>query len=374
MIEVLLTVLIILVSGGFFYLYKKLEKPQEDREAQEKFQKMLFELESIQKNMQESRKETYENLDKNARSVQDRLDKTIGFLTKELRDVNTSVDKRLENNAKNLNERLDNASKVIAGVKVEMGKIQPHIHDLANIFKGPKSRGIIGEQILEEVLSQRLPADMWEKQYAFSSGDIVDVIIKTSSGIVPIDSKFPLDNYKKMVTSEHESEIAAFKKEFEKDVKKQIADIAKKYIRPEERTTPFAIMYLPSEDIYYEAVIRSEALAHYANEKNVTIVSPNVFYHFLGIVLLSLQSQKINEQAGEVLKMIKGVKTDSGKFADSLGVLSKHINNSYNTMGKVTDGFGKLANKIDQASDFGAQIPQGVTSDVKSIEDNNLFD
>lgn len=362
-------VLAVLLIGGIWWLSTKLQKPEEDTESREKFERALFQIEQLQKLLTENRRETADNLAQNAKTVQERLDKTIDYLTKQLSEVNKSVDGKLTENSKILGERLDSAAKVIGAVKGELGKMQemgPHIKSLANIFHSPKLRGGMGEKILETVLTERLPRDMWQLQHGFKHGETVDAAIFTKSGLIPIDAKFPLDNFRKLIESDNEDQKLAAKKEFEKDVKKQITDIAKKYIRPDEGTTPFAIMYLPAEDLYYEAAIRSEHLTDFAAEKNVTMVSPNIFYHFLGIVLLSLQSQKMNEQAGKVLQLIKGVKVESEKFEETLGVLGRHISNSSKTMEKVESGFTKLTGKIDTVTEVGELVP-GTEDDQKTL-------
>lgn len=374
--ELLMAILALILIGGVYLILREI-KNQKNTEDTEKLQKMLYELENLQKTVVDTRKETSDNLRENSKSVQERLDQTIASLNKQLSDVNQSVNTNLTSNNKILGERLDQASAVIGAVKKELGRVQelgPQISDLAKIFSSPKLRGGMGEKILEEVLSQRLPAEMWQMQYCFKSGETVDAVIFTKSGIVPIDAKFPLDNYRKMINGETEADKATAQKEFQKDVKKQISAIAKKYIVPEEHTTPFALMYLPAEDIYYEAVIRSDGLADFASENNVTIVSPNIFYHFLGIVLLSLQSQKIEQKAGEVLKIIKGVKVEADKFEKDLGVLASHIKNSGNAMDRVNTGYNKLAGKIESASDYGNDVIGAKKPEEIAEKSETLFD
>lgn len=305
----------VLCFGMLFFIYQKVSNNKEiDKDAQ----KTLFHLERIEKLMNENRKETAGNLSQNQKQIQ---------------------------------ERLDYSSKIIQSIQGELGKIQeitPHIQSLSNIFNSPKLRGGMGEKILESVLNERLPKEMWDTQYRFNNGETVDAIIKTQNGIIPIDSKFPLDNYRKLVEADTESEKEQSRKDFEKDVKKHITDISKKYILPEERTTNFAIIYFPTEALYYEAVIRSESLMEFAIQKNITPVSPNIFYHFLGVILSALQSQRINEQADIILRMINGIQVESDKFGDALGVLQKHISNSSKAMQKVQGGYEKLSGKIEK--------------------------
>jgi DNA recombination protein RmuC len=352
--------LAVVFIAGVIYLARKLDSAQ-NKDELEKLREALYQVKELRENVRETRVETQTGLSKNAESIQRRLDKTIEMLSNQFDRMNKSVDSKLNDSSKILGERLDNASKVIGSLHQELGKMHelgPRIHELANIFQQPKLRGGMGEKILSEVLEARLPRDLWQTQYKFKSGSVVDAAIFTQKKkrIIPIDAKFPLDNFRKLIDSETEEQKTQARKDFEKDIKRQIDDIAKKYINPDERTTPFALMYLPSEDIYYEAAIRSESLNDYAVEKNVTIVSPNIFYHFLGIVLLSLQSQKIEEKAEEVLKMIGSVKSEATKFGKELGTLSGHISNSHKSIERVNSGFEKLSGKIDNVSDYSGEL------------------
>ena len=191
-------------------------------------------------------------------------DKSQEILMKWLGEMRSSVDKntdtlekRLESTNKAINERLDNAAKVIGMVGKEVGQMSEigrSMKDLQDFLRSPKLRGNIGEQVLKELLGQFLPKESFHLQYRFRSGEVVDAAIKTESGIIPIDSKFPLENFKNMHKAETEAERKSFEKEFTRDVKKHIEDIAKKYILPEEGTIDYALMYLPSESVFYDVL------------------------------------------------------------------------------------------------------------------------
>lgn len=275
-----------------------------------------------------------------------------------------SMDKRLDNNSQQLNSRLDKAAEVISGVQKnigEMSEIGRSMKDLQEFLTSPKLRGNIGEQILKELLSQYLPKNSFHLQYAFKDGSIVDAVIKTEAGIVPIDSKFPMENFRKMNSAESETEKKSFEKLFITDVKKHIDAISKKYIVTAEGTMDYALMYVPSEAIYYEIVNNSD-LFDYAAEKRILPVSPMTFYAYLRAILLGFEGQKISKQANEILNGIRSIQKEYEKVGEAVDVLGKHITNSYNMMTNVSTGFNKLGIKIKTTSAL-------KHSDEKLIED-----
>ncbi len=259
-----------------------------------------------------------------------------------------SMDKRLDNNSQQLNSRLDKAAEVIAGVQKnigEMSEIGRSMKDLQDLLKSPKLRGNIGEQVLKELLSQMLPKSSFHLQYSFKSGSIVDAAIKTEAGIIPIDSKFPLENFRKLSKAESETDKKIFEKEFISDVKKHIDAISGKYILTDEGTIDYALMYVPSEAIYYE-IVNNSALYDYAAGKRVLPVSPMTFYAYLRSILIGFEGQKITKQAQEILAGIRSIQKDYEKVREGIEVLGKHVTNSYNMMNQVNTGFEKLGVKI----------------------------
>src|SRR5258708_10782925 len=168
-----------------------------------------------------------------------------------------TTNNRLESQGKSFNERLDNATQVISQVQRnigEMSEIGRSMKDLQEFLQSPKLRGNIGEQVLKELLGQSLPKNSFNLQYEFKSGVKVDAAIKTAAGIVPIDSKFPMENFRRMSNEKGEQDRKVAAKSFEQDVRKHIDDIAKKYILTDEGTIDYALMYIPSEAVYYEIV------------------------------------------------------------------------------------------------------------------------
>ncbi len=259
-----------------------------------------------------------------------------------------SMDKRLDSNSQQLNTRLDNAARVISAVQKnigEMSEIGRSMKDLQDLLKSPKMRGNIGEQVLKQLLGQMLPKSSFYLQYSFKSGSIVDAAIKTEAGIIPIDSKFPLENFRKMSAAESEADKKMSEKEFVSDVKKHIDAIASKYILTNEGTIDYALMYIPSEAVYYE-IVNNSTLYDYASHKRVLPVSPMTFYAYLRSILIGFEGQKITEQAQEILAGIRSIQKDYENVSEGIDTLGKHITNSYNMMTNVQTGFGKLGVKI----------------------------
>lgn len=259
-----------------------------------------------------------------------------------------SMDKRLDFNSQELNNRLDNAARVISQVSRnigEMSEIGRSMRELQEFLRSPKLRGNIGEQVLKQLLGQMLPKQSFHLQYAFKSGVIVDAAIKTEAGIIPIDSKFPMENFRKMMAEGIESEKKAAEREFISDVKKHIDAISKKYILPTEGTIDYALMYVPSESVYYE-IVNSSSLFDYSSKLRVLPVSPMTFYAYLRAILMGFEGQKISRQAQKILAGLRAIQGEYEKVGGSLDTLGKHVTNSYNMMNQIETGFMKLGEKI----------------------------
>jgi DNA recombination protein RmuC len=287
--------------------------------------------------------------------------------SEELLEYLKTTNTRLDEQGKAFNLRLDNAAKVIGDVQKnigEMSEIGRGMKDLQEFLRSPKLRGNVGEQILKELLAQYLPKQSFHLQYTFKSGDKVDAAIKTSAGIIPVDSKFPMENFRKINSAKEDNEKKLYEREFEKDVRKHIDDIGRKYILTDEGTIDYALMYIPSEAVYYE-VVNNAKLFDYSGEKRVLPVSPTTFYAYMRAILMSFEGQKIEAQAREILSALRAIQKDYGKVGYTLSVLQKHLTNAYNTMSSVLSGFTQLGQKITSTQSLGA----GVKEKVKEIEE-----
>jgi DNA recombination protein RmuC len=217
--------------------------------------------------------------------------------------------------------------------------------ELQEFLKSPKLRGNIGEQVLKDLIAQMFPKNSFNLQYQFKSGEKVDAAIKTDAGILPIDSKFPMENFQKMMSAESEKEKSSFEKEFIRDVRKHIDTIAKKYILPSEGTMDFALMYVPSESVYYELVNLTEIMDH-ARKSRVYIVSPTTLYAHLQTILLSFEGRKIESKSKEVFRLLRALQIDYEKVNENMGILGKHLGNASAQFANVATGFTQLGQKL----------------------------
>lgn len=286
-----------------------------------------------------------------------------------LKSMQSSIDKNsesttrtLQENSKQLNERLDKAAAVIRDVGVEVGQMSEigrSMKELQDFLKSPKLRGNIGEQVLKDLITQIFPKNSFNLQYTFQSGEKVDAAIKTDAGILPIDAKFPMENFQKLAKSKNEDEVRLNRREFEKDIKKHIDTIAKKYILPDEGTMDFALMYVPSESVFYE-LVNMESVLEYAKNKRIYIVSPSTLYAHLQTILLSFEGKKIETESREVFRLLRALQIDYEKVNESMDVLGKHIGNASNQYVNVNKGFGTLGQKLSSAKQLGKEIKKEI--------------
>lgn len=259
---------------------------------------------------------------------------------------------RLDDTTKAINERLDRAAQVISEVTHELGGVKEighQIQSFQDFLKSPKLRGNIGEQVLQDLLEQFFSKDHFVMQYKFRSGQIVDAILKTNDGIIPIDAKFPLESFQRYLSSKDEEEQTKIFKECIKAVKTKIDEISNKYILPEEGTVDFAVMYIPSEVIYYELVSKSDFdLDNYAKQKKVYFVSPNTFYYFIKIIMVGMKGQQLQEEAKKIIRILQAVEHDTQKLGEILGVATGHIANAKNALDKVNNEYTKLYGHVEQ--------------------------
>ncbi|HCA80423.1 MAG TPA: hypothetical protein DEP53_11895 [Bacteroidetes bacterium] len=296
-------------------------------------------------------KNTSDSLSQSLRAMQDALHQGLRMTSETMNQQLSSVTSQLQNNTGQVGSRLDNAAKVIQDVQNklgELGKATQEIKELGQsvskleeMLKAPKLRGGLGELLLEDLLKQVLPTGSYEMQYRFKSGQAVDAVIRLSGGMVPVDSKFPLENFQKMLDAKTEQEKRTAVRTFRSDVKKHIDAIAEKYILPDEGTFDFALMYVPAENIYYETIIKDETVAEeeglfsYAMNKKVVPVSPNSFYAHLRVIVLGFKGLKIERSAKEILQGLERLGSELGKFSDTFDTLGQQLSNAKNNFDKA---------------------------------------
>jgi len=272
--------------------------------------------------------------------------------TKELKKDDAPMVGIIKQDIENLRKKFEDGYSKMA---YELGKVQEvghNIKEFQEFLRSPKLRGNIGEQILRDLLEQMLPRENFSLQYQFHEGQIVDAIVKTNQGIIPIDSKFPMENFRLMQKSKDNAEKDMAKRNFARDIKKHINDISKKYILPSEGTVDFALMYVPSEPIYYEITLNQPEILDYGYDKKIYFVSPNSFYYFLKIIMVGLEGAKIEQGAKRILNGMKAVQQESLKFEEELSVLTSHINHAKTSSDRAQNRFGRLSGKIERLGEL----------------------
>ena len=273
----------------------------------------------------------------------------------QLQKSNQNINQTLQQNTQAISERLDRAARVIGSLQKEAGQfseIGRSMRDLQEFLKSPKLRGNIGEEVLKDLIGQMFPKNAVHLQYSFKSGEKVDAALKTDAGLLPIDSKFPMENFQRLIKAETEATKKSARSAFIADVKKHIKTISRKYILPEEGTMDFALMYIPSEAVFYE-VANIPNLVDFARSQRVYPVSPTTLYVHLQTILLSFEGKKIEARSREVFRLLRAIRKDYEKTEGSLSVLGRHLQNAYNQMQNVISGFTLLGQKLSSTQILG---------------------
>ena len=276
-----------------------------------------------------------------------------------------TVDRRLAELDTKVDRRLESASQTTAKIHEQLGKVGAsttemleRAKDLARLeqaLRPPKARGGFGELLLENLLRDRLPPAAFDLQYGFSGGERVDAVVRVGQ-LIPVDSKFPLDNYSRLVETEDEAERQLYEKAFARDVRGHIDAIASTYIRPAEGTYDFAFMYIPVEAVYYElACGKTGALLQYAHDKRVFPVSPTTFVAYLQVIVLGMRGMQIEQHAHEVMSYVAALQKDFGRFKDDFDVLGKHLGNAQAKFAEADKRLDKFETKLERAAE---QEPQ----------------
>lgn len=286
-------------------------------------------------------------------------------LSTQLNQVLSQVNLRLKESSEliqktnqGLGERMDGVTRVFGDVKGSLGKLDEasqrifevgrDISGLKQILQAPKVRGGLGELFLENLLSQMLPTEHYVLQHQFKSGIKVDAAIRLGGSLIPVDAKFPLPAFQKILDAHDDAERRAARSLFTKDVRKRIDEVSK-YILPDEGTFDFALMYIPAENVYYEVITREgeESIADYALARKVIPVSPNTMYAYLQAIVLGLRGMKIEENAKEIRDSLGRLKGDLGRFKEHFDTLGKHLNNSKGKYDEASSVLAKFEAKLE---------------------------
>ena len=301
-----------------------------------------------------------------ADSGQKQNENSFLLLQQQLNQVAQTVDSKLSESNKNVQEQFKHSADIIRNVTEKLTKLDEtnrqvvgfadQLKGLQDILKNPKQRGILGEYYLETVLKNVLPPASFQMQYSFSNGEIVDAVVFVEKRIIPIDSKFSLDNYNRMLQTNDPLEKKRLETAFVNDLKLRI-DETSKYVRPEEKTMDFAFMFIPSEAVYYDLLINkvgviaedTNNLIYYAGKKKVIVVSPTSFLAYLQTVLQGLRNQKISEQAQTIIKEVERLGKHLFTYSEYTKRLGQHLDvtvSSYNKAGKELEKIDKDVVKL----------------------------
>lgn len=270
----------------------------------------------------------------------------IGTLNDKI-PVTDQMRKEASDTIRSLNERIGSLNQKAQ----QIGEIMNEVTTLRNLFIMPKGAGSAGERLLEKALHEILPADMYQTQRRMSSGT-VDFVIKFKDYMVPIDSKLSLEDFNRMLAVNEEAQKRLHWRSFASAVKKRI-DETSKYILPGEQTTDFALMYIPSESVYYEAFVKNKQfgednmLIDYALKKRVYPTSPQTIYPYLMTILQGMKALKIEENAKDILGKVTGLRNDYERFKSIYNIIIGHIENAHSKHNNEAQGaISKLDNHI----------------------------
>jgi DNA recombination protein RmuC len=293
-----------------------------------------------------------------------------------LREVTAEVNRQLQGGMtlmqeaqRSMGRRLDEATRAVTEVHGQLGalgestrrmeQVGRDIAGLEQILRAPKIRGGFGETLLERLLAEILPTENYRLQHGFRSGDKVDAAVVVANRLVPVDSKFPLENFRRMLEEPDEERRRQVRRAFLRDVRGRVDEIARKYIVPDENTFDFALMYIPAENVYYEVILREESgedsLLGYSLSRRVVPVSPNSFYAYLQVILLGLRGLRIEQNAREILGILGRLQADATRVREHFDTLGRHITNAKNKYDEAATSLARLEGKIEDVAGRGEQ-------------------
>ena len=356
-IEILILILILSILGVLVYVFfiRKEEKRDDQSQGLVLLQQQLHEL---TRTMDERMGETNKAMQEGAR-MQFRESREL------IQEINKEVNEQLRNVVRGVTEVSESSKQVFS--------VAEQLHNLEKVLKHQKQRGNLGEASLQLALENMLPPSAYKLQYQFQGGEVVDAVIITKDGMIPVDAKFSLDNYRRLVDETDDLRREELEKEFKNDLKKRIDETAK-YIRPKDETLPFAFMYIPAEAIYYDLLVNevgavkvnTRSLIDYAyKDKNVIIVSPTTFAAYLQSVLYGFRAFKVEESAKQIGKHVEQLSRHLKAYDDyfkkvgtSLGTTVNHYNAAQKELGKVDKDVAKITGDSMDFEQIALEKPQ----------------
>jgi DNA recombination protein RmuC len=299
-----------------------------------------------------------------ARGASESLDRRFDEMRRSVDTRVSGVEQRLVDGQKSLTDHLGASGQILQEVGQKMGrifeasqkieKLAGDVTRLEDLLKPPKLRGALGEAFLEQTLRQVLPAQGFEMQYRFPDNVVVDAAIFVGDRIVPVDSKFPLENFRRSREASEEADRRRAQRDFASDVRRHVDAIRARYIRPESGTFDFALMYVPAEALYCEIVGDEEqgaALADYALERRVIPVSPRLFYAYLATVAMGMKGMELQRSAQEIQERLSDLGRLWEKVEDPFAKVRVHLSNTQKQYEEASKAIGRFGEKLSGIAD-----------------------
>ncbi len=291
----------------------------------------------------------------------------LSIMQQQIGQLTQQVNQQLQNMSSQFQKTTGDIGQTLGNVQGHLGKVEGatrevlekarSIASLEDLLRAPKFRGGVGEFFLGDLLGQILPQACFFLQHRFKSGEKVDAAININDRLVPVDAKFPLENFKKYIQETDEKAKEAQRKKFVTDVKKHIDDIATKYILPEEGTYDFALMYIPAENVYYETILKDETLGEerglysHAIRRRVIPVSPNSFFAYLQVIVYGLKGMEIEKSAHLIYQTLTQLRGDLARFQGEFQTLGTHLGNAKTRFDEAEKRLGKFSDRLDLVSE-----------------------
>ncbi len=287
----------------------------------------------------------------------------LSLMQQQIGQLTQSLNQNLQSMSSQFQKTTGDMGTTLGDVKKDLGKMEEvtrevlekakNIAGLESLLRAPKFRGGFGELFLGDLLGEFFPPAHYSLQHRFKSGETVDAVLKIGKNIVPIDSKFPLENFKKYLEEENGKAKEDLRKKFISDVKKHIDVISEKYILPDEGTFDFSLMYIPAENVYYETILKDESLGEersifsYAIQKRVIPVSPNSFFAYLQVIVLGLKGLQIEKSARSIFQALARLQGDLDRFKKDFQVLGTHLGNAKSKFDDAEKRLERFSDKLE---------------------------
>jgi DNA recombination protein RmuC len=310
-------------------------------------------------------------LDQRLNGMESQLDRRLGELDSRLDRRLDGIDGRLlstqEASGKSAQAMVERLTK-LDGATEQMLQQASQISRLEEVLRPPKARGGFGELLLENLLRDRLPPGAFEMQYGFKSGERVDAVIRVER-LIPVDAKFPLDNFQRMVEAEDDASRTLYEKAFARDMKGHVDAIAEKYIKPAEGTYDFAFMYLPAEAIYYELVSgRTGALLQHAHDRRVFPTSATTFTAYLQVIAFGLKGMEFEQNAHEVMGYVAGLRQDFLRMRADFELVGTHLARAQSKYADSEKRFDRFDVKLERAAEHDEPLEAAAPPQLEQLE------